>query len=160
VLFTGEFEHTIDTKHRLAIPSEIRSRMDPEVDGEAFYLVPGPEGALWLWPERTFERMAGAMEQSLLPAEEVLEFEELMFPQASRLGLDKAGRVHLPERMIRHAGLGQQVMILGVWDHLEIRDPEKWEEIRKKKLARQGEIMLRARRVMAPRQTGGGTDRP
>ena len=160
MLFTGEYEHTIDAKHRMAIPSEIRSRLDPEVDGEAFYLVPGPEGALWLWPERTFERMAGVMEQSLLPAEEVLEFEELMFPQASRLDLDKTGRVRLPERMIRLAELGQQVMILGVRDHLEIRDPEKWAAIREQKLARQGEIMLRARRALAPRQPGGVKDRP
>ncbi|UCD73768.1 MAG: hypothetical protein JSV91_08200 [Phycisphaerales bacterium] len=160
MLFTGEYEHTIDAKHRLAIPSEIRSRLDPEREGEAFYLVPGPNGALWLWPERTFEQMAGVMERSLLPAEEMLEFEELMFPQASRLELDKAGRVRLPERMIRQAELGQQVMILGVRDHLELRDPGQWEEIRKQKLARQGEIMLRARRALDRHQQGGGTDRP
>lgn len=152
MLFTGEYEHTIDAKHRLAIPSEIRSRMDPAQDGEAFYLGPGPNGMLWLWPERLFERMAGVMEQSLLPAEELMEYEELMFPQASRLDLDKTGRVRLPEKTIRQAGLGPQVVILGVRDHLELRDPEEWEEVRRQQHAKQSEIVMRARQALARQQ--------
>jgi MraZ protein len=151
-LFTGEYEHTIDVKQRLAIPAEIRSRLDPQVHGEAFYVVPGPNGALWLWPERTFEQMAGAMEQSLLPAEEMMEFEELLFSQAARLELDKAGRVRLPERLLQVAGITQTVVVLGVKDHLELRDGQVWQARRQEKLSKQGEIMIRARRALAEQQ--------
>jgi len=151
-LFTGEYEHTIDVKQRLAIPAEIRSRLDPQVHGEAFYVVPGPNGALWLWPERTFEQMAGAMEQSLLPAEEMMEFEELLFSQAARLELDKAGRVRLPERLLQVAGITQAVVVLGVKDHLELRDGQVWQARRQEKLSKQGEIMIRARRALTEQQ--------
>ena len=65
MLFTGEYLHTIDDKQRLAVPSEIRSRLKPEIHGEAFYLVPGANGSLWLWPERTFERISAALESRL-----------------------------------------------------------------------------------------------
>lgn len=149
MLFTGEYEHTIDAKQRMAIPAEFRSCMVPESLGSALYLSPGPNGALWLWPERTFERLAGAMSSSLLPAEEWMEFEELLYSQSRRLELDKAGRVRLPERMINEAKLGQHVVILGVKDHLELRDPEQWKLQRQQKLDKQSEIMLRARRALA-----------
>jgi MraZ protein len=151
-LFTGEYEHTIDAKQRLAIPAEIRSRLDPEVHGSGFYAVPGPNGALWLWPERTFEQMAGAMEQSLLPGEEMMEFEELLFSQAARVELDKAGRVRLPERLTQFAGIGQSAVILGVKDHLELRDARLWQSRRREKLSKHGEIVLRARRALAEQQ--------
>jgi len=157
VLFTGEYEHNIDAKQRLAIPSDLRGRLDPEVHGVAFYIAPGQAGALWLWPERTFEEMALATEQSLVPDEEMLEYEQLLYSQAARVELDKAGRVRIPERMIRIAGLGPKVVVLGVKDHLEVRDPEHWDQLREQKLAQQAEIMLRARRALQ-KQRGGSTE--
>jgi len=149
VLFTGEYEHVIDAKQRLAIPAELRARLDPVNHGEGFYLVPGPNGALWLWPERTFEQMAGAMEQSLLPAEEMMEFEELLFSQAARSDADSAGRIRLPDRLLQWAGITDRVVILGVKDHLELRNPGDWSVRRQEKLDKHGEIMLRARRALA-----------
>lgn len=160
MLFTGDYEHTIDAKQRLAIPSEIRSRMSPEVHGESLYLVPGANGALWLWPEKTFERMASAMEQSLLPGEEMMEFEELMFPQSRRLEIDKAGRVRIPESMLAEYGLGQTVVILGMKDHLELRDPAQWKTQRQQRLAKQAEIMVRAREALGRNLRGGSKDGP
>ena len=59
MLFTGEYEHSIDAKQRLAIPSDLRGRLDPEIHGSAFYVAPGQQGSLWIWPEKTFEQMAG-----------------------------------------------------------------------------------------------------
>ena len=154
MLFTGEYEHSIDAKQRLAIPSDLRGQLDTQEHGEAFYIAPGQAGALWLWPERTFEAMALATEQSLVPDEEMLEYEQLLYSQAARVEMDKAGRVRIPERMLRIADLGTTVVVLGVKDHLEVRDPERWETLREQKLAQQAEIMLRARRAMQ-KQRGG-----
>jgi MraZ protein len=124
------------------------------VHGDAFYIAPGQMGALWLWPERTFEAMALATEQSLVPDEEMLEYEQLLYSQAARVELDKAGRVRIPERMIRIADLGSKVVVLGVKDHLEVRDPDRWELLREEKLAQQSEIMLRARRALQKQRRG------
>ncbi|MCZ6837057.1 MAG: hypothetical protein O7G85_14870 [Planctomycetota bacterium] len=158
MLFTGEYEHTIDTKLRLAIPSELRARLEGSDHTNVFYLVPGPNGALWLWPEKTFELMASASKPSLLPAEEMMEFEELLFSQARRLEMDKTGRVRLPERMRREAQLGDAVAILGVRDHLELRDAEAWEQRRRQKLDKQVEIMLKARRALEEQQSSTNQD--
>ena len=156
MLFTGEYEYTIDAKQRLAIPAELRARIDPEEHGSAFYLVPGANGALWLWPERTFEQMVGATEKTLLPGQEVMDFNELMFSQAARLEPDKAGRVRLPDRLLGLIGVEQTVVVLGVKDHLELREPSDWETRRRQALERSPEIMLRAEQALAERRRAGG----
>jgi len=151
-LFTGEYEHVIDAKQRLAIPAELRSQLDPKRHGEGFYVVMGQNDALWVWPERTFESMAGALEGSLLQGEEMMEYEEMLFSQAAKVEFDKSGRIRLPERVIKLGRLGQQVVVLGVKDHLELRDREEWEARRQDKLAQQREIMARARRAWQEQQ--------
>jgi MraZ protein len=154
VLFTGEYEHTIDAKLRLAIPAEIRDQLRGSAEAKggkdqppAVYAAPGLSGGIWLWPEPTFLEMAHRIERSLLPAEELLEFDEITFPEARRLELDGSGRVRLPERMLQRAGLKSIVVILGMRDHLEVRDPEEWNRLQQERHAKRREIVLRARRA-------------
>lgn len=158
MLFTGEFLHTIDSKQRLAIPAEVRSRLEREKLPPTFYVVPGPNGSLWLWPEKTFETMAADLEQSLVPGEDELAFAEATFPLARLVEIDSAGRVRVPEELLADAGLGSSVMIIGMRDHLELRDPESWQRDRAERRARQAEVMLRARMAMRERRhsNGGG----
>ena len=159
MLFTGEYEHTIDAKSRLAIPAEIRAGLEAARHGGAFYVAPGAADTLWLWPEKLFEQMAQASEASLLPDEDLLEFEELLYSQASRVELDKSGRIRLPERLLKQASLGSAVVLLGVKVHLELRDPERWARQRDEKLAKQAEIMMRARRAMQRGRSGQKEER-
>lgn len=163
MLFTGEYEHTIDPKQRLAIPAEIRGQLAVEKHTEVLYLVPGVNGTLWLWPERTFERMTSAAEATLLPGDEMMEFEELVFPRSRRLELDKAGRVRIPQEMLAEFGLGEAVVILGMKDHLELRDPVEWKQQRLQNVAKRREIMLRAREALKSSTSlngGGQKDHP
>lgn len=159
MIFTGEHEHTIDSKHRLAIPAEIRTRMEREQLDPAFYVVPGPSGSLWLWLERTFEQLSESLEPTLVPGEDMMEFDEITFPLARRVELDSAGRIRLDPDMLAEAGLGSTVVVLGMRDHLELRDPEQWRRDRAAKRVKQTQIMLRARDSMLRRQRGGGGER-
>jgi len=126
VLFTGTYEYAIDAQNRLAIPSEIRGRLHPDRDGEAFFAVIGPDNTLCLYTERGFEKWAEQLNESELPAEDVLEYERMLYALAQRLELDKQGRVRLPETLLQLTDLGKQVVLLGVKDHLEVRDREQW----------------------------------
>ncbi len=89
MIFSFKYERSIDPKQRLPIPADIREGLDPEADGEAFYIIEGPNGALWLWPERTFERLAGNIEPSLVPSWQLMDFDEITFPEARRLRFEK-----------------------------------------------------------------------
>ncbi|MHC4414762.1 MAG: division/cell wall cluster transcriptional repressor MraZ [Planctomycetota bacterium] len=148
MLFTGKSELSIDAKHRMAIPAKIRAGLDPQTDGEAFYIIQGANGALWLWPERTFRRIAGEVEPTLAPAAAIMDFNEITFPEAQRLDIDTAGRVRIPEEMLADAQLGSRVLLLGVRDHLEIWDPGRWDTHRSEKVAKRPEIVQRAHDLM------------
>ncbi len=156
MLFTGKSEHSIDAKQRLAIPAKVRAGLDPKRDGKAFYIVQGANGGLWLWPERTFERMASAESMATLtPAAEDMELDEINFPEAERLEIDSAGRIRLPQDKLAAAGIGSRALILGMRHHLELWDPARW-AARNEDRSTRAEITERARiGPPVPRRPGG-----
>jgi MraZ protein len=157
MIFTGYYEHTIDAKHRLAIPAKFRSRLDPERDGSALVMVPGqPANTLWLYTERHFERLAERADSALIPDDDQLRFEQIFYTLAEILELDSQGRILVPERMMARAGLGRDVVICGVRDHAEIRPRESFEQEVDEGWRRYREYQLRARSAYQEqrRQTG------
>jgi MraZ protein len=148
MLFLGEFEHSLDAKQRLAIPSEIRACLPNDGEDAVFVSAPGPNGFLWLWPERTFAELANAMGGSLLGDEGIQNFERLVFSRSSRCPLDKAGRLRIPDRLLAQYGLSGTVMILGVRDHLELCTASQWQEESRKNEPAAADIWRRAREAM------------
>lgn len=155
--FTGEYELTIDAKGRLAFPADIRGRLHPDKDGEFFYLTLGLNGALWLYPEKKFHQMVEEVEAGLIQDEAVQEFVEIFFPLSTRLMYDSANRVRIPDKMMERAGLtNPQVVLLGMNDHLEIRDRATWEAELQERLSRQREIVARFKQHAKSSRTAPG----
>lgn len=77
-----------------------------------------------------------------------MAFDEITFPSARRLEMDKTGRVRLPQGMLDAAGIGSKVVILGMRDHLELRDPGQWEQRKQEKLTEKTTIFHRARQAL------------
>jgi len=155
VLFFGEHEHSIDSKSRLAIPAEVREIIDREQVGPAVVVAPGTNGSLWVWPEKTFGTIAKAFGGSLLPDARMAQFERALFSQAARLELDSAGRIRLPDRLLKRFGLAGQVVILGVGQHLELMDAEGWRAASAADAEMTPEIWEQARRHLDELQRQG-----
>jgi len=145
VLFTGEYEHTIDTKNRLSIPAKIREALDASTVGDKFYIILGLNKKLWLYPNVYYERLVSQTPSELIPAEETLMSELVTFPLARLVDLDGQGRILLPETMVQRAGLGREVMILGMRDHVQIWNRSEWLEFIQDKLSRHSEMLIKAR---------------
>ncbi len=144
VLFTGEHDYTIDAKGRMAIPPDVRASMHPDEDGSAFFLTLGSHRTLCLYPEKVFHRLVSQIEESLVAEEPVEDFNRLVFPLATRLEFDSAGRVKVPERMRQRAGLANgKITLIGVRDHLEIRDRAEWLAEVEESLEKQEEVFKR-----------------
>ena len=157
MIFLGYSDHAIDAKNRLAIPSKFRSRLDPERDGAGFVIVPGqPSNRLWLYTERHFEDLSARAHSALIPDEDQLRFEQVFFPLAEYLEIDSQGRVLIPEKMLRRAKLGREVVISGVRDHLEIIPREEFEAGVEANWQRYREYQIKARGAYKDdrRQTG------
>src|SRR5690606_13325836 len=72
-------------------------------------------------------RRAGQLENSRLPARELLEYERLFFSTAEQVEIDKQGRIRLPESLLKWTRLSTEVKVLGVNDRIEVRPREEWD---------------------------------
>jgi len=126
LFLTGEYEHKLDSKNRLFIPTGLRESIYPERDGLGFFLTLGPNKILSLYPDEYYRRLAVKGEPSLVPAARLVDFERVNFALACHLDLDPHNRLTLPSKMIERAGLNKDVVLIGVKDHIEIWDEKVW----------------------------------
>ncbi len=124
ITFHGTFDHTLDAKNRLTVPSRFRSTLAGTV-----FLVKGAEPCLSLYPAETYNAMA----QEALAGMNSLstrkrEFSRLFYANAMSVELDGAGRIMLPSRFMEHAGIGsREVVVAGAGECLELWDRATWE---------------------------------
>lgn len=144
-LLFGNYELTIDDKNRLLVPAEIRRAIDPVEDGNAFFIVTGTNKRLWMYPDKYYENMVLGLQSDIVPEEELLEFDQMHFGLASRAELDRQGRVLIPERTLRKAGLSKDITLVGVRDHIEVWSRNEWNARVEELCQRRSEIALRAK---------------
>ena len=122
-MFLGEFEHNIDIKGRLIIPSKFRGRLAAGV-----VVTRGIDPCLWLFPKDTFLELAPRLMAPSLTRPDARELRRQVFGGASDSTPDKQGRVIVPPKLLEFANIDKQAVILGVFDHCEIWNPEEWVE--------------------------------
>jgi len=161
LVFTGTFEHTIDTKNRLAIPSDMRAQLRRETGQDndlAMYVALGDGGALCLYSEQGFEKRAEQLDDSELDADEILPYERLMYSLARRVELDKQGRIRLPENLRKMSNLPSDNVLIGVKDHIEVHNRETWMSHVEQMIADNPQMMMNPRRWRKRNGRGGATD--
>jgi MraZ protein len=124
---TGTFERNIDDKLRLAVPKPFKDSFDVKGADELF-LAPGNEGCLSIYSTEGFERFAQRLANISPGKANVRNFLRLFYARAERVVLDRQSRIRIPDRLIKHAGLQREVVLLGVNDHVEIWDKHNWEQ--------------------------------
>ena len=127
LMLTGEYEHTIDEKNRLFISNKLRSQIDVEQYGSNFFLSMGPNGILCMYPEKYFQQIALAGAPGMGAPDESVAFERLSFALASKVELDRQGRLLINEKLRRRAGLATALTLVGVRDHIEVWNTADWE---------------------------------
>jgi MraZ protein len=127
LLFSGEFYYHLDAKNRLVIPGRIRDRVNLQQEGEGWYLVPGFDGTISLYTQATFEGLAARRKAELFRLKNVRDYDRLHFALSAHAEMDRMGRILIPEIMLRRTGIGKDVAIVGVRDHMEVWDRAKWE---------------------------------
>jgi MraZ protein len=123
------FRHGVDEKRRVQIPARWR----PQKTGIELTLV--------LWPRET----AGPCIRVLPPAQmsklmqsiddmpnsdpRKVVLKRIIGSGSAQAGVDKAGRICLPDEMAREAGLKDEAMLVGLLDRFEIWNPERYEKV-------------------------------
>ncbi len=121
-MFFGEHEHTIDDKNRLTLPARFRTAFAGGV-----VLTRGLDTCLDVYTRTDWDALVEARLAPLDPfSREARELKRFFFSAAADAELDRQGRVLVPPALVRHAGLGREVVVAGVHDHLEIWDRKAW----------------------------------
>jgi MraZ protein len=123
-MLVGEYEHTIDDKNRLTLPAKFRQAFV-----EGLVLSRGIERCLYAYPRSEWEASVQSRlgELDLLSKEGRL-MQRYFFAGAAEAEADKQGRVMVPSSLGAYAGLGREVVVAGIHDHLEIWDRAAWRE--------------------------------
>ena len=127
LMLTGEYEHTIDGKSRLFISNKLRSQIDSEQYGSNFYLAMGSNGIYCLYPEKYFQQIALVGAPGMGAPDESVSFERMSFALASKVELDRQGRLLINEKLRKRANLGTALTLVGVRDHIELWNTDDWE---------------------------------
>ena len=115
---TGTYEHSIDAKGRLFIPAKLREEL-----GVTFYLAMGVDEGLAIYPQETWNRFTEKF--ASLPMSQSAAMRPL-FANASKCELDSQGRIVIPQKLRKYAGLEKDAVIIGVNDRAEIWSAETW----------------------------------
>ena len=118
-MFMGEYNHTIDAKGRLIIPSKFR-----EVLGEEFVITKGLDGCLFVYDNQEWN----AFEEKL-KALPLNKKDNRQFVRFAEVEGDKQGRILVPGNLRDFAGLEKDVVLVGVASRIEIWSKAKWDGI-------------------------------
>jgi MraZ protein len=124
MLLTGTHPRTLDDKNRFVLPKRIRDLLGQP---ETLFVTPGPDRSLWLYTQTDLERLAEKLDHSPATDAEARVFRRLYFAQAESVDIDRNGRILLPDRLLQFAELKQEIVLIGVRDHLEVWDGGRWQ---------------------------------
>jgi MraZ protein len=123
-MLLGEYEHTIDDKNRLTLPAKFRRAF-----ADGIVVTRGMDGCLYAYtPEQWSDYVEGRLAELDPLSKEARTMKRFFFSAATEAEPDKQGRIVVPPALGEHAGLGREVVIAGVHDHLEIWDRAAWRE--------------------------------
>jgi MraZ protein len=123
-MLLGAHEHTLDDKNRLTLPAKFRAAFAGGV-----VVTRGMDGCLYAYRREDWDGLVESRLATLDPlSQEGRRMQRFFFSGAAEVEPDKQGRVMIPAALIEHAGLGKDVVVAGVHDHLEIWDRARWRQ--------------------------------
>lgn len=122
-MFMGEYNHTIDAKNRLIIPSRFREAL-----GEEFVVTKGLDGCLFVYDNDAWAEFEEKLKGLPLTSKEARTFVRFFLSGAASVEVDKQGRILVPSVLKEFAGINKDVVLVGVASRIEIWSKERWTE--------------------------------
>ena len=120
--YTGHCCHGVDGSRRVMIPSEWR----PDQADVKFTLIPWPIGSedrILVLPPARWKELRSRLAAESMSDPEVAALETQIAANSAKVGLDKVGRMCLPEALSDTVGLKKDVELVGRLDKFEIWNP-------------------------------------
>ena len=122
-MFIGEYQHTIDVKGRMIMPSKFREGL-----GEKFVVTKGLDNCLFVYSHEEWQNLEGKLKTLPLTNKNARGFVRFFFSGATECEVDKQGRILVPANLREHSSIEKDVIIIGVSTRLEIWSKQNWEQ--------------------------------
>lgn len=125
-MFRGRFEHSLDTKGRVSIPSKFREVLSSNFDERL--IITNFDDCLWAYPwaewQKIEERVAGLPQFK----PEVKALQRVFISAATECPIDKQGRILIPQTLRDYAGVSRDLVFVGMTKRIEVWSTERWEK--------------------------------
>jgi len=122
-MFFGSFEHTLDDKNRLLVPSRLRGEL-----GSKLFIMKGYEGSLAIYPSASFAKYLEKLENLPYEAKISRDITRIALSSVFELDVDKVNRIQIPTALINKYAISKEVVVVGLIDHIEVWSKAKWDE--------------------------------
>lgn len=123
-MFYGRYEHNIDAKGRMTVPSNFRDQTPEDV----VYVTKGLDGNLMAYPKPAFDLIADSLNRNSMTDPNLRAFRREILGNTAELTYDTVGRVLIPAFLRKFARIDSDVVIIGVGDSFEIWSPSSLSE--------------------------------
>ena len=120
-MFKSQYNHTVDTKGRLIIPSKFR-----EILGEQFVVTKGMDGCLFAFSNDDWKVFEEKLKALPITNKNARKFARFFLAGSAEVELDKQGRILLPQHLREFGEIDKDVVLVGVGSRIEIWDRDKW----------------------------------
>ena len=126
-MFYGEYEHSIDRKGRLIIPSKFREAFK-ENYVERFFVTRGLDTCLFVFAEDEWKKQESRFRTLSFTSREARQFNRIYFSGACEVTCDRQGRILVPQYLKDFAKIKNDAIVVGVSNRMEIWAKDQWQE--------------------------------
>ncbi|MBU4484273.1 division/cell wall cluster transcriptional repressor MraZ [bacterium] len=126
-MFRGRYEHSIDSKGRLSIPSKFREILSASFDEKL--VVTNFDGCLWAYPTAEWQLLEEKISKLPQFKEEVKALQRVFVSAASECPIDRSGRILIPPTLREYAAIDNEVILVGMTKRIEIWSTERWKTV-------------------------------
>ncbi len=120
-MFLGEFQHALDAKGRVILPAKFREQLE-----SGGVVTSEVDGCLAVWTPEEFQVKAAEVKERARGGAAGRDQLRVFFAGAVEASPDRQGRIAIPQHLREFASLQRDVVVAGMFDHLEIWDAEAW----------------------------------
>ncbi len=122
MMFMGEYNHTIDAKGRLIVPSKFREAL-----GDTFVVTKGLDGCLFVYDNEEWQAFEEKLRSLPITNKAARQFARFFLAGAAEVEVDKQGRILVPNILREFAQISKDVVLIGVASRIEIWSKERFE---------------------------------
>jgi len=122
VLFSGEYNHSVDAKGRVIMPAKFR-----EILGDKFMITKGLDNCLLIYSTEEWENFYQKLSSLPMTNANARALVRMFLAGAVECEVDKQGRILLPAPLRTYAGIDKEATITGNGNKAEIWSTPAWE---------------------------------